>query len=118
MKLAEIDGNVYVSDSLLEEFENESQTDRQIDKQSLVYAENLLIGELLGFTFDGYHLTVQSKCSINPISLLSISKGSILKIKGEIESKNFIIEEVSYNVQQLSCSLKSILSLSEVTNER
>lgn len=118
MKLAEIDGNVYVSESLLGEFEKESQTNEYVNKRSLVYSDNLLIGELLGFTFDGYHLAVHSKCLLDPISLLSISKGSTLKIKGEVDSKNFIIEEISYDVQQLSCSLKSILNLSEVTNER
>ena len=118
MRLTEIDGDLYVSDSLLAELE--AQPDTRVDDPSptFVYAGERVIGSLMGFTIGGGFLEVRCVCLIPPLELLSVPSGVPVRIDGAELVKGYTLKEISCDVQGSHCTLKSILRLPEVPNER
>jgi len=118
VRLTEIDGDLYVSDSLLAELEKEAPTAATSESAAVVYAGEQFVGVLTGFSFSSSSLEVHCDCLVPPLDLLSVSPDALLRIEGGPSIGDYLIKEISCDIQHSRCSLKSILRLPEVPYER
>jgi len=118
VRLTEIDGDVYVSDSLLPELEAKAPETPRAESAAIVYAGDAIVGLLTGFNFDSNSLEVHCDCLAPPLDLLAIPLDVSLRIDGGPPIRDYIIKEITCDIQHSRCSLKSILRLPEVPYER
>jgi len=111
MKLEDLDGDVYVSESLLSKVEETLENSQELT----VKINEVYVGILQKFSISETSLKIKVKSSIDPLFLLSFSLGEKLSIEG-VENK-MTVKKISYDNKTSICSLKAILTNLETQNE-
>lgn len=116
MKLEDIDGELYITESLLESLREQKTTTRDSPKYTVVVGDSQ-VGVLKSFKSHPPLLELDFECTIDPGSLVRKLSGSYVRVSGMDLGLSYQIGEVSCNVETLRCSVKAI-HIEEVPDER
>jgi hypothetical protein len=101
VKLEEIDGEVLMTDSLLEKLTVKNE---KIE----IFIEEEKVGDVKSIKFCGNVADIEFQCSVSPLSLLEKSFRKRFSISKTNIFENFFIEEVSITFDSKRCLLKTI----------
>lgn len=116
MKLEDIDGDVYITESLLETLKSSSPISSSSPKYTVI-VDGRPIGTLKAFKSSPPILEVEFNLSVDPGTLLMSIAGREVKIAGLELGLPYVIGEVSCNVETLRCTVKAI-HIEEVLDDR
>lgn len=111
MRLEDIDGDVYASESLLEALAASQPAPAAGGLSPRAVIDGREVGLIRGFTFDGSQLEVTFSASIDPLSLLTdASIYAKLEISDRQLSRTFLIQSVSCDIVSQTCTVTAIHS--------
>jgi len=116
MKLEDIDGDVYITDSLLEALKS-SEPERPTFTKYTVTTGETPIGLLKSFKSSPPILELEFETAIDPGRLISELAGRPVSVAGMNFGLEYVVGEVSCNVETLRCSVKAI-HIEEVQDDR
>jgi hypothetical protein len=116
MKLEDIDGEVYMTDSLLESLQDKKQVTNSTPKYTVV-VDNSPVGLLKSFKSSPPLLELEFDTAIDPGKLIGKIAGKHVLVQGMELGLSYVIGEISCNVETLRCALKAI-HIQEVTDVR
>lgn len=115
MKLEDIDGNFYISESLAN-LEKNDDTIANRPKYS-VNVEKESVGILTGFKSSPPMLELEFITSVDPGVLIQKLAGKEVTVSGFNFGLRYVVGEITCNIETLKCTLKTIF-IDEVQNER
>ena len=111
MRLEDIDGDVYASESLLEALVVSQLVPPAGGLSPRAIIDGREVGLIRGFTFDGSRLEVTFSAFIDPLSLLiDASIYTKLEISDRQLSRTFLIQSVSCDIASQICTVTAIHS--------
>ena len=116
MKVEEIDGDVYSTESLLVTQKSSSPISSSSPKYTVI-VDDRPIGTLKAFKSSPPILEVEFNLSVDPGTLLMSIAGREVKIAGLELGLPYVIGEVSCNVETLRCTVKAI-HIEQVLDDR
>ena len=116
MRLEDIDGEVYMTDSLLESLQDNKQINPATPKYTVIVDESP-VGVLKSFKSSPPLLELEFDLTIDPGRLIGRIAGKQVTVRGMELGLSYVIGEISCNVETLRCALKAI-HIEEVTDVR
>lgn len=115
MKLEDIDGEVYITDSLKESLQASIETSSF--QKYTVTVGSTAVGVLKGYRSYPPVIEIDFECTTDPGTLITLVAGQRLSIAGIDLGFDYSIGEVSCNIETLRCKLRAI-HIEEVEDER
>lgn len=116
MKLEDIDGELYITESLLESLRDQKPASRESPKYTVIVNE-LPVGILKSFKSSPPLLELEFDCTTDPGTLIRRVAGGYVRVSGMDLDLTHRVGEVSCNVETLRCAVKAI-HIEEVPDER
>jgi hypothetical protein len=116
MKLEDIDGEVYITDSLLESLKNPPVVPLVTPKYTVIAGDEP-VGTLKVFKSSPPLLELEFETSVDPGSLVLKLAGREISVSGIDFGAAHRVGEIACNVETSRCSVKAI-HIEEVTDER
>ena len=116
MRLEDIDGEVYITDSLLESLREQKPATTSSPKYTVV-VENQKVGSLRSYKSCPPIMEIEFDCAIDPGLLITKVSGKKITVTGIDLGFTYTVGEVSCNIETLRCNVKAI-HIEEVQDER
>jgi len=116
MKLEDIDGELYITESLLESLREQKPAPSASPKYTVIVNDRP-VGLLKSFKSSPPLLELEFDCTTDPGTLIERVSGGWVRVSGMDLGLTHRVGEVSCNVETLRCAVKAI-HIEEVPDER